>query len=82
MQVLVVGAGVVGLAVARTAVLRGHDVIVAEAGGDGAPDPGQLLRMRKVVAMRSRQEASLIEGMLKSASFVRLKRVWRSRGGW
>jgi glycerol-3-phosphate dehydrogenase len=32
MQVLVVGAGVVGLAVARTAALRGHDVIVAEAG--------------------------------------------------
>jgi NADPH-dependent 2,4-dienoyl-CoA reductase/sulfur reductase-like enzyme len=69
MQVLVVGAGVVGLAVARTAALRGHDVIVAEAGGGGAPD-------------KSRQEASLIEGMLKSASFVRLKRVWRSRGGW
>jgi NADPH-dependent 2,4-dienoyl-CoA reductase/sulfur reductase-like enzyme len=33
MQVLVVGAGVVGLAVARTAALRGHNVIVAEAGG-------------------------------------------------
>jgi L-2-hydroxyglutarate oxidase LhgO len=33
MQVLVVGAGVVGLAVARTAALRGHDVIVAEATG-------------------------------------------------
>jgi len=31
MQVLVVGAGVVGLAIARTAALRGHDVIVAEA---------------------------------------------------
>jgi len=31
MQVLVIGAGVVGLAVARTAALRGHDVIVAEA---------------------------------------------------
>jgi L-2-hydroxyglutarate oxidase LhgO len=31
MQVLVVGAGVVGLAVARTAAVRGHDVIVAEA---------------------------------------------------
>ncbi len=31
MQVLVVGAGVVGLAVAREAALRGHDVIVAEA---------------------------------------------------
>ena len=31
MQVLVIGAGVVGLAVARAAALRGHDVIVAEA---------------------------------------------------
>src|SRR5436190_9311862 len=30
MQVLVVGAGVVGLAVARAAALKGHDVIVAE----------------------------------------------------
>jgi L-2-hydroxyglutarate oxidase LhgO len=33
MQLLVVGAGVVGLAVARTAAGRGHDVIVAEATG-------------------------------------------------
>jgi len=32
MQVLVVGAGVVGLAVARAAALKGADVIVAEAG--------------------------------------------------
>src|SRR3979411_370471 len=31
MQVMVVGAGVVGLAIAREAALRGHDVIVAEA---------------------------------------------------
>ena len=31
MQVLVVGAGVVGLAIAREAALRGHEVIVAEA---------------------------------------------------
>ena len=31
MQVLIVGAGVIGLAVARAAALRGHDVIVAEA---------------------------------------------------
>src|SRR5882672_11822170 len=31
MQVLVVGAGVVGLAVARAAAVAGHDVIVAEA---------------------------------------------------
>ena len=30
-RVLVVGAGVVGLAIAREAALRGHDVIVAEA---------------------------------------------------
>src|SRR5258707_12857144 len=30
MQVLVVGAGVVGLAVARAAALQGHEVIVAE----------------------------------------------------
>jgi len=33
MQVLVIGAGVIGLAVARAAALRGHDVIVAEATG-------------------------------------------------
>jgi L-2-hydroxyglutarate oxidase LhgO len=33
MQVLVVGAGVIGLAVARAAALRGHEVIVAEAAG-------------------------------------------------
>src|SRR5436853_2057044 len=31
MQVMVVGAGVVGLAIAREAALQGHDVIVAEA---------------------------------------------------
>src|SRR5262245_8128197 len=30
MQVLVIGAGVVGLAVARAAALKGHEVIVAE----------------------------------------------------
>jgi len=33
MQVLVIGAGVVGLAIARAAALAGHDVIVAEATG-------------------------------------------------
>ena len=33
MQVLVIGAGVVGLAIARTAALSGHDVTVAEATG-------------------------------------------------
>jgi L-2-hydroxyglutarate oxidase LhgO len=33
MQVMVVGAGVVGLAIAREAALRGHEVIVAEAAG-------------------------------------------------
>ena len=33
MQILVVGAGVVGLAIARAAALRGHEVIVAEATG-------------------------------------------------
>src|SRR5882757_1262266 len=31
MQVLIIGAGVVGLAVARAAALKGHDVVVAEA---------------------------------------------------
>ena len=31
MQALVIGAGVVGLAVARAIATRGHDVIVAEA---------------------------------------------------
>jgi glycerol-3-phosphate dehydrogenase len=30
MQILVVGAGVVGLAIARAAALAGHEVIVAE----------------------------------------------------
>jgi len=33
MQVLVVGAGVIGLAVARAAALAGHDVTVAEITG-------------------------------------------------
>jgi L-2-hydroxyglutarate oxidase LhgO len=33
MQVLVIGAGVIGLAVARAAARRGHEVIVAEAAG-------------------------------------------------
>src|SRR5665647_320926 len=33
MQVLVIGAGVIGLAVARAATRRGHEVIVAEAAG-------------------------------------------------
>ena len=33
MQILVIGAGVVGLAIARAAALAGHEVIVAEATG-------------------------------------------------
>lgn len=33
MQILVVGAGVVGLAIARQAAISGHDVVVAEAAG-------------------------------------------------
>jgi len=35
MQVLVVGAGVVGLAVARAMAIAGHDVVVAEAASGG-----------------------------------------------
>lgn len=31
MQILVIGAGVIGLAVARAAALAGHEVVVAEA---------------------------------------------------
>ena len=37
MQVLVVGAGVVGLACARALALKGHEVIVAEAAMPSAP---------------------------------------------
>src|SRR5215468_1858555 len=33
MQVLVIGAGVVGLAIGREAALAGHDVVIAEAEG-------------------------------------------------
>jgi L-2-hydroxyglutarate oxidase LhgO len=33
MQILIVGAGVIGLAVGRAAALRGHDVIIAESEG-------------------------------------------------
>ena len=33
MQVLVIGAGVIGLAVARAMARRGHEVVVAEAAG-------------------------------------------------
>ena len=39
MQVLVIGAGVVGLAIARAAALAGHDVIVAEAEATSAAAP-------------------------------------------
>src|ERR1051326_8041916 len=44
MQILVVGAGVIGLAVARQAALRGHEVIVAETTGGiahGIPSPNR-----------------------------------------
>ena len=47
MQVLVVGAGVVGLAIARAAALRGHDVIVAEA--DKAIGTGVSSRNSEVI---------------------------------
>ena len=33
MQVLVIGAGVIGLATARAAAMAGHEVIIAEAAG-------------------------------------------------
>jgi L-2-hydroxyglutarate oxidase LhgO len=46
-QVLVVGAGVVGLAIARAAALRGHDVIVAEA--DKAIGTGVSSRNSEVI---------------------------------
>jgi len=46
-QVLVVGAGVVGLAIAREAALRGHDVIVAEA--DKAIGTGVSSRNSEVI---------------------------------
>ena len=45
MEVLVVGAGVVGLAVARALALRGHEVVVAEAAeavASGRFDPEPL----------------------------------------
>ncbi|MFA6266540.1 MAG: NAD(P)/FAD-dependent oxidoreductase [Pseudolabrys sp.] len=47
MQVLVIGAGVVGLAVARAAALRGHEVIVAEA--EGAIGTGISSRNSEVI---------------------------------
>ena len=47
MQVLVVGAGVVGLAVARAAALAGHEVIVAE--GASAVGTGISSRNSEVI---------------------------------
>ena len=41
MQVLVIGAGVVGLAIARRAALAGHEVIVAEAYRDAQKVQGE-----------------------------------------
>jgi L-2-hydroxyglutarate oxidase LhgO len=47
MQVLVIGAGVIGLAVARAAARRGHEVIVAEA--EGAIGTGISSRNSEVI---------------------------------
>jgi len=47
MQVLVAGAGVVGLAIARAAALKGHDVVVAEA--EGALGTGTSSRNSEVI---------------------------------
>ena len=64
MQVLVVGAGVVGLAVARAAALAGHEVIVAEAAsgiGTGYPRatarssmPGSTIRPARCAPITAR----------------------------
>ncbi|MEZ5786667.1 MAG: NAD(P)/FAD-dependent oxidoreductase [Xanthobacteraceae bacterium] len=47
MQILIVGAGVVGLAVGRAAALRGHDVIIAER--EGAIGTGISSRNSEVI---------------------------------
>lgn len=47
MQILIVGAGVIGLAVGRAAALRGHEVIVAEA--EGAVGTGISSRNSEVI---------------------------------
>src|SRR5450759_1861929 len=47
MQVLVIGAGVIGLAVGRAAARRGHEVIVAEA--EGAIGTGISSRNSEVI---------------------------------
>jgi NADPH-dependent 2,4-dienoyl-CoA reductase/sulfur reductase-like enzyme len=43
MQVLVIGAGVIGLAAARAAALAGHEVVVAEAANAIGVDPETTL---------------------------------------
>src|SRR5438128_311899 len=68
MQVLVVGAGVVGLAIARAAAIAGHDVVVAEAAsGIGT-------------GVSSRNSEVIRGGMIAFNSPIEWLRP--SRGGW
>src|SRR3954465_7207554 len=67
MQVLVIGAGVVGLAIAREAALAGHEVIVAEAtGGIGN-------------GVSSRNSEVIHAGMYYPTGSQRARPWWRAR---
>jgi L-2-hydroxyglutarate oxidase LhgO len=67
MQVLVIGAGVVGLAIARVAALAGHEVIVAEATGGH--------RQRRVLA----QQRVIHAGMYYPTGSLRARHCVRGR---